>query len=361
MSHYEERLEHDLDALRQRIADMAGHVESALHNALRALQKNDSALATSTILADHPINREMRAIDADCHAFIAVHLPSGRHLRLLSSIIRANISLERIGDYAVTIACASEQLSEPPSGHMARELERFGGEVMLMLGQSFKAFNELNADLAKGTMVLETSMEFDLDGIYAELMANPEHTSAKSLVNTFSVFTHLKRAADQAKNLCEEAVFAVSGETKTPKVYNILFIDRDNACLSQMAQAIARKSFPGSGNYSSAGAVPGAAVEASTATFLAGLGHEVDGLQPRAIDYSEHELAELHLVVSLQGAVSGYLPVLPFHTPGIEWDLGADQLTPGAPLQEEQLKAAYRELSSQIGDLMRLLRGPDAP
>jgi phosphate transport system protein len=361
MSHYEQRLERDLDALRKRITDQAEKVQQGVTDSVRALQKGDHNLATSTILADHPINRAMREIDADCHAFIASHLPSGRHLRLLSSIIRANIALERIGDYAVTIASASEQLSEPPSGRMAHELERFGGEVLLMLGQSIKAFNDLNAELAKGTMVLETEMTFDLDGIYAELMSNPEHAKAKSLITTFTVFTHLKRVADQAKNLCEDAVFAATGETKAPKVYNILFLDRDNSCVGKMAEAIARKTFPGSGNYSSAGMTPAAAVDGSAVAFMTDRGTEIDTARPSPIDFSEHELAEMHLVVSLQGPISGYLPQLPFHTAGIEWDVGAGDIASGEPLGEEQLTNLYRELSSQISDLMHLLRGPDAP
>ncbi len=361
MSHYEERLERDMRDLRERIAAMAAQVQQGLSNAVRALQNGDHQLATTTILADHPINRTMREIDAACHAFIAVHLPSGRHLRLLSSIIRANIALERIGDYAVTIARASEQLSEPPVGHMAHELERFSGEVMVMVGQAITAFNDLNAELARGTMVLEREMEFDLDGIYAELMANPEASGAKPLLTMFTVFTHLKRAADQAKNLCEDTVFAVTGQTKAPKVYNILFIDRDNASASRMAEALARKAFPGSGHYRSAGAQPAPLVDAATAAFLEAKGIELGTAPPAPIDFTEHELAELHLVISLQGAVKDYLPQLPFHTAGLEWDIGVDRLSPGESPDEETLKVMYRELSSRIAELMKLLRGQSAP
>lgn len=361
MSHYEERLERDLDALIKRIRGMSEKVQQGLANAVLALQKGDHQLAAATILADHPINRTMREIDAACHAFIAVHLPSGKHLRLLSSVIRVNIALERIGDYAVTIARASEQLNKPPSGRMAHELERFGGEVQLMLRQAITAFNDLNPELARGTMVLEQEMEFDLDGIYAELMSNPEQTGAKPLLNTFTVFTHLKRVADQAKNLCEEAIFAETGETKAPKVYNILFVDQDNSCISQMAEALARKAFPGSGTYSSAGASPAASIDKASADFLAGLGTDISTATPSAIDYTEHQLAELHLVVSLQGPVNGYLPLLPFHTSGIEWDVGASSIQPGQSPDEETLKTIYRELGSQISELMHLLRGEDAP
>ena len=356
MSHYEERLERDLTALLTRIKTMSEMVQRGLADAVRALQKGDKQLAANTILADHPINRTMREIDAACHAFIAVHLPSGKHLRLLSSVIRVNIALERIGDYAVTIARASVQLAEPPSGRMAHELERFGSEVQVMLEQSITAFNELNAELARGTMVLETEMEFDMDGIYAELMSNPEQSNAKSLLTTFTVFTNLKRAADQAKNLCEEAVFAATGKTKVPKVYNILFLDQDNSSVSQMAEALARRSFPGSGRYRSAGTNPAAAVDQATVQFLADLGVDISTATPSKIDFSEHELAELHLVISLQGPVSDYLPLLPFHTSSIEWNVAATESPQG-----EELTATYRELGSHIKELMQLLRGEDAP
>lgn len=361
MSHYEERLERDLNALRARIADMSELVQQGLDNALVALQKGNQQLASNTILADHPVNRTMREVDAACHAFIAVHLPSGMHLRLLSSVIRVNIALERIGDYAVTIARAAGQMSEPPSGRMAHELERFGGEVTAMVGQSLKAFNELDVDLARATMVLEREMEFDLDGIYAELMANPDQSQAKSLLTIYTVFTHLKRAADQAKNLCEDTVFAVTGETKAPKVYNILFIDGDNGCASQMAEALARKNFPGSGNYSSAGARPAGSIDPATGTFLEELGVELKTASPSPIDFSEHELAEFHLIVSLQGPVRDYLPQLPFHTSGLQWDLGASAVAEGQSPDEETLRKIYRELGSQISELMHLLRGRDAP
>jgi protein-tyrosine-phosphatase len=204
-------------------------------------------------------------------------------------------------------------------------------------------------------------LEFDLDGIYAELMANPDQSQAKSLLSTFTVFTQLKRAADQAKNVCEETVFAVTGETKASKVYNILFIDGDNACASLMAEALARKSFPGSGNYSSAGARPASAVDAATVSFLAEKGLDISSAFPTPIDFKEYELAELHLVVCLQGAVSDYLPELPFHTTAVNWDIGAGALAADQSPDEEMLTGLYRELGSRISELMHLLRGNDAP
>jgi phosphate transport system protein len=361
MSHYEERLQKDLLDIREQVAEMAGLVETATKNAMHALQTGNNKLASSTVLADHVINRSMRRIDQLCHKFIALHLPSAGHLRMLSSVIRANIELERIGDYAVTIARESLQLSSPPSGPMSRELERVGSETYLMLSQAIKAFNELNPEMAKGTMIMEEQMENDLDIIYSELMSNDDRDTVKNLLAMFAVFTQLKRVADQAKNLCEETVFAATGDTKAPKIYNILFIDEDNSCQSQMAEAIARKNFPESGRYISAGRQPAAALNPAMVDFLDSHGANLAvTAKPNPMDMTPLQLTTQHVIVSLQGPVKSYFDQVPFHTTPLEWDVGpAPESGDEAGIQ--RLEEIYRDTAVQIRDLMEILRGDGAP
>ena len=361
MSHYEERLEKDLTAIRGQVAEMAGLVEIAIKNAMHALQTGNNKLASATVLGDHVINRSMRRIDQLCHKFIALHLPSAGHLRMLSSVIRANIELERIGDYAATIARESLQLSSAPSGPLSRELERVGSETYLMLSQAIKAFNELNPDMAKGTMIMEEQMENDLDIIYAELMTNDDRDTVKNLLAMFSVFTQLKRVADQAKNLCEETVFAATGDTKAPKIYNILFIDEDNSCQSQIAEAIARKNFPESGRYISAGRQPAAALSPAMVDFLENHGINLAvSARPSPVDMTPLQLTTQHVIVSLQGPVKSYFDQIPFHTTPLEWDVGpAPESGDAAGVQ--RLEELYRDMAVQIRDLMEILRGEEAP
>ena len=361
MSHYEERLERDLSRIRGDVATMATRVMDGLRDAVHALLTGDHALAAATILADHPVNRAMRKIDRLCHAFIALHLPSAGHLRLLSAVIRANIALERIGDYAVTIARVSEQLDGPPQDQIAVQLDRFSNEAQLMLKQAVAAFNELNADVARATVVMERDMEHDLDVFYGELMTNRDPEKVRSTVALFIILTHLKRVADQAKNLCEETVFAVTGETKAPKVYNILFVDRHNCCLGPMAEAIARKRFPVSGDYSSAGTNPTTGLNRAMVAFMEQHGLDLAGVRPRPLDLTHFELAEKHVIVSLHGPVRKLIPEIPFHTTGLEWSVGPLDDDRDETLSDAQFENIYRQLASQISDLMELLRGKDAP
>ena len=361
MSHYEERLDKDLTDVRNQVAEMADLVETATRNAMHALHTGNDKLASATIIADHAINRSMRHIDDLCHRFIALHLPTAGHLRMLSSVIRANIELERIGDYAVTICRESLQLSKPPSGTMTHELERVGNETQLMLSQSIRAFNELNPEMAKATMIMEEQMENDLDIIYSELMANDDPESVKNALAMFAVFTQLKRVADQAKNLCEETVFATTGDTKAPKIYNILFIDEDNSCQSQIAEAIARKNFPGSGVYSSAGRTPATELNPAMVKFLDSRGTAIaDDARPAPVDMTQLEMSRLHVIVSLQGPAKSYFEQIPFHTTPLEWDIG-----PAPETDDEagtrRLEEIYRDIAVQVRDLMEALRGDGAP
>ncbi len=120
MSHYEKRLESDLNRIREFLVAVAGQVESALKDSIHALMTGNEILAHATALGDKPVNRAIRELDKQCHGFIALHLPSAGHLRFVSSVMRIGIELERIGDYAVTIGRESVQLEKPPEGGLGR-------------------------------------------------------------------------------------------------------------------------------------------------------------------------------------------------------------------------------------------------
>ncbi|TNF98579.1 MAG: hypothetical protein EP297_07660 [Gammaproteobacteria bacterium] len=356
MTHLEERLENDLTQIRNHVASMASDVEQAVGNALHALQQGNEVLAFSTVLADLPINREMRNIDRLCHAFIALHLPSAGHLRLLSSVIRANIILERIGDYAVIIAREAIQLSTRPEGFVSLELERVSGESRLVLSQAIKAFNELNAEYARGAIALANQLERSTDSLYAELVSDRGSLGVRDHLIVFIIFTQLKRVADQAKNLCEETIFAVTGETKTPKVYRILFLDEDDSCLSKMAEAIARKAFPESGTYSSGGRTAARMPNQNMVDFMLSRGFDLSDSEPQQADLSRAALSDYHVVVCLQGTIRSMIDEIPFRTSILEWNL-AD---PPNNSDEKAWQELHGELALKIQELMVLLRGEGA-
>jgi phosphate transport system protein len=360
MALYEERLQEDLNYIREQVHAMGDMVEQALSNAIHALLTCNKRLANDTVLADHPINRKMREIDRLCHGFIARHLPSGGHLRLISSILRINIQLERVGDYAVTISRESLHMDELPEGIMAHEMESIANEAKRIFNQALTAFYDDNAEMARATMVQPDSLQASMDGVYKNLMSGQYSRSSEEMFAVSVVLSQLKRMADQAKNICEETIFAVTGETKAKKVYNILFVDEENSCLSQMAEAIARKNHPNSGVYSSGGSKPAKEIDHTMVEFLDQHGFDLTAAAPKPLELSPQELAELHVIISLESPIKSYFAKVPFHTTCLNWNLGEipDDATPEQTMQ--RYEEIYRELSFQIKELMELLRGEGA-
>jgi phosphate transport system protein len=170
MSRYEQRLEADLTDIRQRVAALSDWVETAFSDAIHALLTGNRQLAYATVLRDARINRNVREIDRKCHSFIARHLPSAGHLRVMSATLRAVLQFERIGDYAVIIAREGVQLSSPPSGAIAREVDLMSSHALRMLRQALAAFKESNASAAQATRDMGEQFEGKLDAIYADLM-----------------------------------------------------------------------------------------------------------------------------------------------------------------------------------------------
>lgn len=361
MTHLEERLERDLVDLRERVGSLADRVSAALENALHSLLNGDRALAYETVLGDRPINRASREIDKLCHRFIALHLPSGGHLRLISSIIRVNIELERIGDYAVTICLHSVQLSEPPSGSIAREVGQMGEQGRDVLRLAAQAFLEGNAERAKATMPAAERVANSHDIAFEDLIEHDQDLNLRDLFGLFGVLSMLERVADQAKNICEETVFAATGEAKAAKVYRVLFFDEDNSCLSPMAEAIARKSFPGSGTYRSAGRVPASALHAGLVEFAGDHGIDLGDARPRGLELTQPELDALHVIVVLQGSIGAHIARIPFNTAVVEWDIEDVPAGPDAAGDRERFETLYRDLAQRIRGLMETLRGEDAP
>jgi phosphate transport system protein len=358
MTHYEERLQRDLATLREMVGDVSKAIEKALGDAIHAVLTLDRPLAYQTVLGDMPINRKVREIDRFCHAFVARHLPSAGHLRFVSAVMRLGVALERVGDYAVAICRETVQLSATPPETVARDIELLAEQNRRTLAQALKAFGDNNAEMARGTIGMAGQLDATFDRVFADLLRAGEKGKRpiRDLFALLVVFNRLSRVGDQAKNICEETLFAATGETKQPKVYRILFIDERNDCASQIAEAYARKAFPESGRYESAGWNPADRVDARCSEYMDGRGLDRPRSAPRQLTTVHEELTEFHVIVSLAGDPREHLAEVPFHTVLLQWEL-----TPLAGAEgNADLETLTADLSSNMRGLMELLRGQEA-
>ena len=359
---YEERLSKDLSQIRDEVAGLGVAVERALRNAVQSSLEGDGPLANQTVLGDHPINRTTRKIGSLCYAFLAVHQPSAGHLRQIASILSVVSELERIGDYAVTISREALQLPHPPSGFLRQEMEDMAEQAQTCLERSVAAFNDQDAELARNTLLLASQAKGRGDMIYADLVEESEKKAERIryLFDMLITISRLKRVSDRAKNICEETLFTITGETKAPKVYKVLFLDQQNNCQSQIAEAVARRTFPHGGEFSSAGRSNAADLTPGLFRFMESQGLALGPIKPKVLEPDVEKAAGYDVIVSLAGPVSEYLPGQPFRTVFLEWDVGATPESLKEADAEESYLPIYREINARVRDLMETLRGAEA-
>ena len=363
MSHlYEERLNKDLNHIRNSVAEVSVRVESALRQAIKALLSEDKPLANETILGDLPINRTIRHIDRLCHYFVARHLPSAGHLRFVSSVLRMNIAIERIGDYAVTISRETKSLSQPLSDEMKAAIQRMADDAFDMLHHAIKAFDDRDAELAYSTMKLAYKLDETFDQAF-DLLVSRSDSDPRAIIDRFAtliILNRIERVSDQAKNICEETVFAVTGETKKRKNYHVLFLEEGDDCRTQMAVAYARKAYPELGTFSSAGPKPSAAIDAGCKLFLEEKGLYLDDAKTHRLQDLPDDWEANHIIVSLDGPIEKYVERIPFHTVTLQWDLPERPTMPADwPDVASAFESIYQELVARIGALVETLYGSE--
>lgn len=348
MSYYEQRLSEDTDQLMVEVSRLADMVDKGLEDAVRALRTLDADLAYSTILRDGPINRLTERIEADCHRFIAKHLPSGAHLRFVSSTMRIGVLLERMGDYAVTISRHVPQIETPLSGAFEREVTSMAEDALQMFRQAMEAFRTRDESLARGTMGFAQQVDRDYVNALSMLREkSPDRVSVEDLFSRLVIIRQLERVSDQAKNLCEETVFALTGETKKRKPVRVLLVDEKDDGLTHFVAAFARKRYADKVAITTAGVTPASELDADALAFLLEDGHEVKTRKPKGLADLADSIASFKAVVGLDKASLDTVGRLPFQTVGVRWEVS----------DPSDLERSAQELSSQLGDLVDLLRG----
>lgn len=349
---HDQRLERDLGEIRERIGAAGLCVRQAVEEAVEALESGDKERLYGVVLGDHAVDRDIQAIDRLCHAFVARHFPSAAQLRMISAGLRLTIAIERIGDYAVSIARIAARFEQEIPAPVVKDLADITKQAVRMLERARHAFLENDAELARDTARMAKRVDSIHDGLFHELVER-EEVSTQMLVGLVAIYTRLERVADQARTICNETLVAIAGDARPNKPSKVLFVERDGGFAAPLAVGIAQKAFPRSGRFACAAWEPAEELhpvaKAVAEKLSLDLPHTPDHLSEDAPPSSK-----THVIVVLDH--KGDLPIgpVPFQSIVQRWRVGvADAVAKG------EGKHVVRELSGRIRDLMETLRGED--
>lgn len=159
--HTSKQFDAELEAVRAKVLQMGGLVESQIRLAIEALVNGDVSQMNRVINNDHRVNAMEVEIDEICNQIIALRQPAAGDLRMVMTVIKTITDLERIGDEAEKIARMGKLLSQRKSLILPSFTEiRHAAELALdMLRKSLDAFARL--DLAYAAQVVRQDQMVD--------------------------------------------------------------------------------------------------------------------------------------------------------------------------------------------------------
>jgi phosphate transport system protein len=363
-THFEESLQRDIDRICSRVKVMAGFGERALWDSLRALQQGSRQLAYTVVLRDQRIDELEQELDRLCLEFLVRQQPVGRTLRFVYATIRINLELERVGDYAESVARQVIKLIGMNAAAPTQRFEELANLAVPMLANAVNAFVKQDAGLAQTTMEVESTVDTLRSEIDAELfhLRQDGKIPLEALTPLMTISRRFERVSDQAKNICQEVVYMCTGEDhrhKGQEVYRLLFVDENNGCRSVMAEAIGHGLGQPRFLFSSAGLEP-KPIDARTLEFLVSKGLETARLSPKRLDQVPN-LDHYQVVVGLAKGLQKVLPTPPRKTVYLDWNMADPSEVRGTETEvREAYEAAYREIEAHTRDLVDAVVGDAA-
>ncbi|OPX22400.1 MAG: phosphate transport system regulatory protein PhoU [Planctomycetales bacterium 4484_113] len=207
-------LEKELEKLKKRILLLSALVEESLHKALRAVSQRDTKLARGVVDGDSAIDEMEVEVEEECLKVLALHQPVAVDLRFIISVLKINRDLERIGDFAVSMADKAARLASYEHRNQVFDFSTMGEKVLSMLSRSIDSMVKADAQLAMDVCAADDEVDRMKRGAYVEVKTrmreHPEEVDY--LLDLLSISRHLERIADHATNIAEDVIYSVNGE-----------------------------------------------------------------------------------------------------------------------------------------------------
>ncbi len=214
--HTSKRYDAELEAVRSRVLQMGGLVETQITAAIEALSTGNLQLADQVVANDHRVNALEVKIDEECSQIIARRQPAAQDLRMIMTVIKMITDLERIGDEAEKIArmtkliYSSERLLLPRFA----EIKVAAGYALDMLKKALDSFARVDLAAAAAVVKQDRLLDDQFRGILRQLitfMMEDARTISTSIEILF-VAKALERIGDHSKNMSEYVVYLVKGK-----------------------------------------------------------------------------------------------------------------------------------------------------
>ena len=208
--------EKELQVLKGELSSMWQLVLSQLQKCKQAYLTGDVRLAHEVIVREKSVNSFELSMDLGCENFIALFSPVAMDLRLIISMIKISLTLERIADLADGIAKQVVEgngvVSEILKDNL--KIESMFDAVISMLSDSFVMLESESTKISGKIL----QRDDEIDKLYQEGKKNliglvkKEADKGEEVLETFLILRKIERIGDHCCNIVEEIVFYIDAK-----------------------------------------------------------------------------------------------------------------------------------------------------
>jgi phosphate transport system protein len=204
----------DLNLLESTLHEEGDLVLRALRGALNALEQRDHELADEVIAFDDDVDQRYISIEEGIQTLLARQTPVASDLRLVLALLHANVHLERIGDYCVTIA-KLVKLAPPvaPERLFVDAFDEMGSRAEEMIRVALDSLATRNADLALSLVDLDELIDRANRRFVKHVLSyGRDPTLQEWGLRMLLVARCFERIGDHAVDIGERIAYLVTGE-----------------------------------------------------------------------------------------------------------------------------------------------------
>ena len=202
-----------LAALEELLKENAERTEEAVNSAVRAMERDDAAMAEAVIDGDSAIDFAENMIEERCLDILALYQPVATDLRRVITILKSNGEIERAGDLAVNIADRVADARKYTNAE-AWDFSKMGQLATGMFSRALRSFAECDVNAAREIIAADD----ELDAMHREsyekaingILANPK--SSGYCLDALTVSRCLERLGDIATNIAEDVIYLETAE-----------------------------------------------------------------------------------------------------------------------------------------------------
>jgi len=205
--------EQDINALNEALQEMGALVAQSVHRSVLSLVEKNEDYASQVLRDEARIDQLEITIDDLVTSIIARDSPVASDMRFVVVAIKINTDLERMGDMAVGIVERSLAAMRQPELPLKASFVEIGNVVESMVLQCLDAFVKRDADLARGILKSDDSVDKLRNQITSEMieLMKKDPSTVERAVDYILIARRLERIADHATNIAEDVIFMVKG------------------------------------------------------------------------------------------------------------------------------------------------------